>query len=227
MFNWFKRQIKSDASTVPASVASPGVTRHHIAAEQQSNTAVTALTDAGMTRYGEKNYAEAITIFRQILDIDPYYLVAHYQLANALLASRDFERAMTSCKYALGMLPNQPDLLLLSAAIANAADDHSTCLEILQHTKLTHPSLADVDLKISEVLCFLGRGQEAIRSLDDAIEQNPGELTRKSNRLFFLNFFGLLDRHSLFEEHRKWGAMIDAAWAPLRKPKSSGDTRIL
>ena len=182
---------------------------------------VAALTDAAMTRYGAGQYAEAITLFRQILAIDPCHLAALYQIANAQLASRDSEQAMISCNKALVLLPNQPDLLVLSAAIASAVDDHTTALAVLQHTKLTHPSLADVDLKISEVLCYLGRGHEAIQALDDAIEQNPGELTRKSNRLFFLNFFGLLDRPSLFEEHRKWGAMIDAAWAPLRKPHTN------
>ena len=71
------------------------------------------------------------------------------------------------------------------------------------HARALKPDLENIEARIAEQLCFLGRSTEAIAAYDKAIERNPYDPQLRSNRLYFLNYFGLRDRQTLFAAHHR------------------------
>jgi predicted O-linked N-acetylglucosamine transferase (SPINDLY family) len=76
---------------------------------------------------------------------------------------------------------------------------------------------------IGDVLALLGRGAEALERLDRALKRAPDNTRLQSDRLFILNYFNLLTRQELFEEHRRWGAAHEEAlrhtWRPFTQTR--------
>jgi protein O-GlcNAc transferase len=179
---------------------------------------IEALVDRGMSHLEAKRHEQAIAAFDEVLSIAPDHLVAGYQRANALLGKGATGDARAACVAALAQLPGQPDLLMLSGAIAAAAHDPVGALEAFEQARAANPELAGIDERIGEQLAFLGRGAEAIAAYDRGIARQPDNFPLGSNRLFLLNHFGLFDRQRTFEEHRVWGERLERSVASARRP---------
>ncbi len=179
---------------------------------------IDALVDRGMSHLEDKRHEQAIAVFDQVLSIAPDHLVAGYQRANAFLGKGATGDACAACDAALARLPGQPDLLMLSGAIAAAAHDPVGALEAFEQARAANPELAGIDERIGEQLAFMGRGAEAIAAYDRAIAHRPDNFPLGSNRLFLLNHFGLFDRQRTFEEHRAWGERLERSVASARRP---------
>ena len=179
---------------------------------------IDALVDRGMSQLEGKRHEQAIAAFDEVLSIAPDHLVAGYQRANAFLAKGATGDARAACDAALTRLPGQPDLLMLSGAIAAAAHDPVGALEAFEQARTANPELAGIDERIGEQLAFMGRGSEAIAAYDRGIARQPGNFPLGSNRLFLLNHFGLFDRRRTFEEHRAWGERLERSVASARRP---------
>ena len=215
MFKWFKfRRPERATSTIRA--APNGEAR--LPTRLAQTETIDRLTQTAMRHYSSGEYETAIQLFEQVVLSDSRNLAALYQIANALQAQEKHAEAMRSCDRALALLPDQQDLLMLRSVIANHAKNPEVSLATLERLRSINPDFPNLDCTIGEQLCLLGRGQEAIEAFDRAIVADPNELSRKSMRLFFLNFFGLLDREHLFHAHREWGELIDTGFAVLRKP---------
>lgn len=213
MFKWLKGQtFKTDrAEATEASVPTAAL------AVETTHTDITEIVDKGMQLFHAREYAAARGAFQRALALDPTNLIALYQTVSIHLSLAELGEAKAASHHALDIWPDHPELLLLRAYVAKRSADNATSLTILQRLQTLHPEYPDLDMKIAEEFATLGRGDEAVAAFDRAIASNPEELSRKSIRLFYLNYFGLLPRDQLFEEHKKWGDMIDNGFAPLRK----------
>lgn len=216
MLNWFKRKSLPVSSARDLSLYSHDVNDAEVTIVEP--VSVGALVSEGIRLYSAGKYDDATEVFERVLVHDHKNLVALYQIANADCANARYAEGKRACQRALGLLPDQPDLLVLMATMDAFANDHQASLATLERARQIKPGLPRIDCRIAEVLCTLGRGAEAIAAYDQAIAIEPDALDIRSFRLFFLNYFGLLDRAALFEEHRKWGAMADERFASLLQP---------
>jgi protein O-GlcNAc transferase len=215
MLSWFKSKFSaSHIPPVPVPAAKPP---NSAQADLPEVANVSELISEAMRLYAGGDYDLSTPIFEQVLRSEPRNLIALYQIANAHCARAEYQQGKAACQLALGALPDQPDLLVLMATIDGFANSHDAALAALQRARKVKPDFPRIDLKIAEVLCTLGRGTEAIAAFDKAIAIEPDALDITSFRLFFLNYFGLLDQGALFEEHRKWGATVDQRFAHLRE----------
>lgn len=188
------------------------------AGEASRRRQVDANVSRGLAHLEGRRHDDAIAAFDEALAIAPDHLVALYQRANALFAKGDLRGARAACDAALARLPGQPDLAMLSGAIASAAHDPVGALEAFERARAANPELPGIDERIGEQLAFLGRGAEAIAAYDRAIARHPDHFALGSNRLFLLNHFGLFDRQRTFEEHRAWGERLERTVAAARRP---------
>jgi protein O-GlcNAc transferase len=220
MFNWFKRSSRRNLSESATTPDIPTEMLQQRRANTISNTTETArlLVEHGMRYFQAGEYVKSGDTFRQALVFEPQNLTALYQSVSVYLALSDFAAARLACDHALTVLPDHAELMLLGALVSKRSGDHAQSLAELQRLQRQHPDFSELDMKIAETYATLGRGPEAIAAIDRAIVANPDELLRKSVRLFYLNFFGFMPRAQLFDEHRKWGTMIDEGFASLRKP---------
>ena len=216
MLNWFKKKSPI--------VATPDESVKHVrqpieaAIAPLETTSADVLLSEGLQLYEDAQYDAAVSMFERVLTREPKNLIALYQIANADCARGRYAEGKRACHRALGRWPDQPDLLVLMATIDGLANDDLSSLTTLQRVRKVNPDFVRIDVKIAEVLCKLGRGPEAIAAFDLAIVKEPDALDIRSVRLFFLNYFDLLDRRSLFGEHCKWGLMVDERFASLRRP---------
>ena len=179
---------------------------------------IDALVARGMAHLEGKRHALARAAFAEVLAHDPDHLVGLYQRANASLGAGDLAAARAECDAALERHAEQPDLLMLSGAIAAAAQDPAGALATFERAREVKPDLAGIDERIGEQLAFMGRGAEAIAAYDRALARSASNLALASNRLFLLNHFGLFDRQRTFDEHRSWGERLERMVAAARRP---------
>lgn len=201
----------ADAAGVPSAPAPP-------VDDPGRRAQVDALVGRGIEHLDGKRHDSAIAAFDEALALDPDHLVALYQRVNARFAKGELDAARVDCDAALDRLPGQPDLLMLSGAIAASAHDPAGALDAFERARTAKPGLAGIDERIGEQLAFLGRGAEAIAAYDRAIARQPDNVALGSNRLFLLNHFGVFDRQRTFEEHRAWGGRLERAVASSRRP---------
>ena len=211
----FGSRPASPSASAAANVAEP---------ESPDRIAVDASLERGIAHLEGKRHDQAIAAFDEVLATEPSHLVANYQRANALLARGDLAGAGAACEAALARLPDQPDLLMLSGAIAAASHDPVGALERFERARAASPALAGIDERIGEQLAHLGRGAEAIAAYDRAIARQPDNLTLSSNRLFLLNHFGLFDRDRTYAEHREWGERLERSVADKRRAHRNNRT---
>lgn len=177
-----------------------------------------ALVSRAQSLFDSKRHDDAIEAFDEAASIDPAHLVANYQRANARFAAGRLDEARAACDHALERLPGNPDLLLLAGAIAAAAHDPAGAIARFEQAHAARPDMPGLDARIGEQLAFLGRGAESIAAYEREIARQPDNFPLQSSRLFLLNHFGLYDRQRTFDEHRAWGARLEAALEPRRRP---------
>ncbi len=209
MFGWLKKR----SAPAPERADSPPATQP--AAELVSPETLTQLAFGHMSA---RRWSEAMVAFHRVLLLEPRNPQALFQLANIPGLLGQWPAARQACDRGLALISDHADLLTLSAHIAKEMGEYELALSTLQQLADAHPNLPTTQLRMGDVFCILGRGAEAIAAFDRAIAQDPEELNRRSVRLYFLNYFGLGSRQSIFEAHRSWGQMIDEAWLPLRQP---------
>ena len=205
MFGWGRRKTPVDgrSATAPATPA------------KQDLTDWQRQADAFLS---EKRHSEACPLYERILAAVPDDLYVIYQLAGALEGAGELERAAAVCERGLALSPDQPGLLARRGGIARRRNQFVLALETYERLKALHPDYEYIDAMIADALALLGRGAEAAEAFDRALERAPDNARIQSDRLFILNYFGLLSRAELFEEHRKWGAAHEAIlreqWRP-------------
>jgi len=158
-----------------------------------------------------KRYVEARPLYERILAVVPDQLYAMHQLAVVLEKLGDLEGAAALCDRGLALSPDQPAFLNCRGSVAYRRNQYVLALETFERLKELHPDFPLVDAMIGDQLASLGRGTEAIQAFDRALALSPDSIRLQSDRLFVLNYFGLMSRAQLFEEHRRWGAAHESA----------------
>jgi protein O-GlcNAc transferase len=166
----------------------------------------------------DKRYADARALYERVLTSTPGNVYVLYQLAGALEGIGALDEAAYTCDRGLALSPDQPALLHRRGGIAFKKHQFILALETYQRLKELHPEFPLIDAMIADQLASLGRGSEAIEAFDRALVLAPETVRLQSDRLFVLNYFGLMTRERLFEQHRRWGAAHEAQlrhlWAP-------------
>jgi predicted O-linked N-acetylglucosamine transferase (SPINDLY family) len=169
-----------------------------------------------------KRYADARAIYERILEAEPQNAYVLYQLAGALEGVGDLEQAARICHHGLSLSPDQPALLHRLGGIAHKSSRFVYALETFERLKARYPEFPLIDAMIGDELASLGRGTEAISAFDRALALAQDNARLQSDRLFVLNYFGLIGRKELFEEHRRWGEKHESelrrCWSPHTQP---------
>jgi tetratricopeptide (TPR) repeat protein len=119
-----------------------------------------ALTLLGIIRGRQERFAEAESLFRRALQIDPKSLVATRNLANALLAQDKTEDAIEQYKSAEKLLPQDPQLKVALARLYLARGNFSEALRELNAIPAIHFPAEGIALKAASLL-GLGKKAEA------------------------------------------------------------------
>lgn len=190
--------------------------------ENQRLKSMTASADAALAA-GRLDAAQRE--YEAILQADPKDVYVIYQLATLLQARGLLVAAAAMCDRGLALQPDQAGVLNRRAAIASDLGDHREALTLYRKIKKIAPDYEAIDAKLADQYSFLGQGAEALAAFDRAIALDPESTRLQSDRLFVMNFFKLVDRQALFDEHRRWGAMHEArlisarqTWANDRDP---------
>jgi predicted O-linked N-acetylglucosamine transferase (SPINDLY family) len=194
MFDWLKRR----------SVQAPEGVDENARLKQLTEEA-DELRQAGRLTESRERYYE-------VLAADPGDLYATYHLVLVLEQLHELTEARRICEQGLSFDPDQVGLLARHAAICRAGNDFLSTLADYERIKEFAPDFPTIDAHLADALWHLGRGREAVDAFDRALARDPDLVSLQSDRLFNLNFFNLLDRQSLFEEHRKWGAAHEARY---------------
>ena len=196
MFDWLKRRPKDT----------------DFAADE--NARLKRLTDEAGSLQEAGKPDEARQHYEEILRADQNDLLAIYHLATLLQQQGALDEAKRVCEQGLALEPDQLGLMARHAEILKDSGDYPAALTDYQRIQAIDPDFPDVDAHLADAFCFLGRGREGVEAFERALARDPDSATLQSNRLFVLNYFKLLDRDALFEEHRKWGAMHEARLRP-------------
>jgi predicted O-linked N-acetylglucosamine transferase (SPINDLY family) len=156
--------------------------------------------------------------YESILQDNPRDLYVIYQLATVLQARGQLAAAVAICDRGLMVQPDQPGMLNRRASIAAEMGDHRNALAIYQRIVEVAPDYAGIDAKLADQYSHLGQGSEALAAFERAIALDPDSARLQSDRLFVMNYFKLMDRQALFEEHRRWGAAQEGRLASVRRP---------
>ncbi|HXZ80717.1 MAG TPA: tetratricopeptide repeat protein [Terriglobales bacterium] len=131
-----------------------------------------ALTLLGIIRGRQQRYAEAESLFKRVLELDPKSLLAYRYLGSALLAQDKLDEAVEQYKQAEKLAPQDPDLRVELARLylgrGNFADALST-IEAIPRDRL--PGSA-VPVKAASLL-GVGRASEAAALIDRARNSPP------------------------------------------------------
>ncbi len=175
------------------------------------------LTRADTAREAGKT-AEALQAYAQAHAADPGRVYPLYWLATLEQEAGHLEAARDYCRNALRLDPDQIGLLLRYADIAAASFDDATALEYYQRVARFDPDIPGLDAHLADCYCRLGRIRDGVAAFDRAIARAPDEVALQDNRLFVLNYSGLLTPEQLFAEHREWGARHEATLRPKWRP---------
>lgn len=163
-------------------------------------------------------HGPARDLYQKVLAADPGNVYVIYQLAGSLEGLGLYRAADDLCGRGLALAPDQPALLHRRAGIAVKRNQYVFALETYRRLRSLHPDFPLIDAMVGDQLASLGRGAEAIDAFDRALARAPDIVRLQSDRLFVLNYFGLMSRAELFDEHRRWGAAheetLRGEWAP-------------
>jgi tetratricopeptide (TPR) repeat protein len=134
--------------------------------------------------FEEEKYPEAIIEFKNVLQIDPNDVVAHFGLARAYLAQGG-GRARWELQETVRLDPTHDEARLLLANLLFYAGAHArsqgsvsdeTFEEVLEHTDVVlsrDPAHSDALLTRGRALAALARPEEARTSLEQVLEKEP------------------------------------------------------
>jgi predicted O-linked N-acetylglucosamine transferase (SPINDLY family) len=182
-------------------------------AENQRLKAMTASADAALAA-GRLETAQRE--YESVLQADPNDVYVIYQLATILQSRGQLTAAAAMCDRGLALQPEQVGMLNRRASIASDLGNHRESLVIYEKIRKIAPDFQSIDAKLADQYSYVGQGVEALAAFDRAIAADPDSARLQSDRLFVMNYFKLVDRQTLFDEHRKWGATHEARLAGAR-----------
>ncbi len=113
----------------------------------------------GRILYYSRRYDEAMAEYRKLIDLDPHYTVAHYNLSAAYVVQRDFARALPELDETVRLASNRDPLALgLYGAAKAESGDRAGAREIL--AELRERSGHEFVTPVGMAFLYLGLGDE-------------------------------------------------------------------
>lgn len=149
-----------------------------------------ALGTLGTAQLVEKNYSEAIGLFRQALALDPKHAPSLYGLTEALRGAGRIGEALESARHAVELQPGDAQIqaqfgseLFKAGRIQDAIRAYSAALH-------NDPYTAGIHNGLGGILATAGRMPEALAEFEAALKLKPGDADAWYNRGNALEIMG-------------------------------------
>lgn len=147
----------------------------------QTQPEVAEIFDRANAIFAEREFNQAVQIYRQCLDVRPDFADAHNNLGNALLALGQIDDAIACYQRAIDLRPDFPEAHYnLGAGLQSAGRFDESAEAYRDALKLVSDLLAAQN-NLGTVLQKIGRNADAIRHLRDAIAQHPDSPDLQNN----------------------------------------------
>jgi tetratricopeptide (TPR) repeat protein len=140
---------------------------------EETSTFKAPYTELGIIAAESGDFTEAMTYFKEALQIDPGYATAHYNMGNTLAKQGDYEAAVTAFKEAVR---NDPEFLM---AYDNLGKSYfqmgkiNEALSVFDDALRLRPDFAQALVGKGVVYHSLGRYPQAIETYNEAIAILP------------------------------------------------------
>jgi protein O-GlcNAc transferase len=186
-----------------------------------------ALHVLGIVLLAQKKNDEAITTLTRVTQLQASSLEAHFNLANALKAGGEHERALAAYRTAVEVAPGRAEAHVgLAGALSELGSFREAELSLRTALEL-QPDFAEAHYNLAVLLTRLQRFRDAAASYRATLRIDPRSLLAHSNLLFLLNGHST-DPGEILREHRQWGRVHAAplAGAPLHANSREPERRL-
>ncbi len=152
-----------------------GIAAYRKAQETNADTAA-ATMNLGTLAYRLGDFAQAITQFKRVLEIDPSFFPAYANLATMYADSGRFDEAIRLLDKGLDHLPKQPDLLYSKAMLYIRQRDYRRAINLLSDAYAKAPERADIAYAFAVALHDTGNPPGAILVLKQTLEKVPNDV---------------------------------------------------
>jgi tetratricopeptide (TPR) repeat protein len=130
----------------------------------------------GVVHYFARRYDDAITRFRETLDLDPGFGAAHVMLGRVYVAKGLPERAIDELERAKGLMGARPDVITPMAYVLARAGRRSEALATLDQLQRIATPRDPSPFRIAYVYIGLGDTDRAFEWLQKAIEARDWQM---------------------------------------------------
>lgn len=169
---------------------------------------------------GQPDAAEAA--FRQAIKLKPDYAEALECLAHALLNRGELDEPAKVLHQALRLRPNNAEWWSNLGTILQTQGLLEEAVSYYRKAQQLKPGGNIALNNLGSALTAQGKAEEALAAYRDGIAKNPADAQLRSNFLMTLNYLPDADPQMVFEEHRAWGQIHEAA---IPSPSSFANVR--
>ena len=130
----------------------------------------------GVTYLAEGNFQAANEVFRQVLERDPHFGMAHYFMGRVLAGTQQHELALASLAVSMPMLGDSLEPLTFSAVVRANAGEEKEARAILANLDARGESRYVSQVMRAEIAAALGDADDAIARLQTAAEERAADL---------------------------------------------------
>lgn len=139
---------------------------------------------------------------REIIRLDPGSHDAHFHLASALMFQNRRGEAFDAFQAALLVNPRHGLTHFNLGVLTNSLDE---AFEHFRKAAELNPTHVEAYCGIGAALLSFGQVEEAISTLQQALQLKPTDHAVRSSLLFALNYAQACDGAAVFSEHVRWG----------------------
>ncbi|QHI98995.1 tetratricopeptide repeat protein [Xylophilus rhododendri] len=155
------------------------------------------------------NDAEAAEHMEAALQIAPQLEAAYAELAAILFRLGRSERALIVLTQGIKRMPQRADLHFLKGNVLAEATMHREAVEAYTQALELQPDFAEAMANKGNCERHLGLVDEALKDIETALKYQPNNAAWHSNRLFTLQYGGMLGPEALFQEHLKFAERFE------------------
>lgn len=142
---------------------------------QQSRDKAKSLLDEGHIAYGEKNYAKAITLYTNAIQVNPNYDEGYYWLGNAKFALTKYKEAILEYNKAIELNPNNEQAYYYRAMSNYNLEAYGETLSDFDKAIGLNPDVASMHYYRGDVKYRLEQYEEAIIDFSQSVELNKND----------------------------------------------------
>jgi len=169
------------------------------------------LNNLGLVRRAQGRAAEAVSLWRQALAVDPRFADAHVNLANAAFEAAHLDEARAHYEAALADDARNVPALANLGALALGERRYARACELLERATALAPGSTDAWVNLGRALAECGLAQRAIAAFDRALVIRPDDPAALANRLLAMHYDESQSREEIFAAHVAAGRRIEGA----------------